>query len=492
MASETKSSVRKKQKIANDTVALESEVSTSESDEAKPHVSPGERPWNLLLLVSLRFAVVYFTLTFLDSPFLLNNPFPATNKLHIERWIPLLADMLSSYTNAWHQLVSCVARNIFHLQESISFSLHPSDSTYGWIRTLCTLVIASLVVIVWSIVDRKRKGYPVLNEWFRLSLRMYLSLILLHYGMGKVLLLQFADPTCSELATPVGQLSHSSLLWIFMGVSHGYCIFGGLAEVIPAALLLFRRFTLLGALLSMAVMLNVFLLNLCYGVPVKQLCLHLILISAILIMPDARRLWRMFLLNAIVVPSSMPLFSNRKWIHLAATILPVVWGSQALLMDIRDGSEWAELRKHDIAALKAQVPFYGVWEATNFKMDGIELPPSESRKNRWQRICFNAPSSCDLFINDRDKASFCSWSEDRKLLVLGTVENEESYSSANALAGKWKPQWTTDKSIFNVNKQSADAITLQGKNDDRELEITLQRIDSDNLPLMRESFALPH
>jgi hypothetical protein len=68
------------------------------------------------------------------------------------------------------------------------------------------------------------------------------------YGAAKVFKSQFPDPPASRLLEPLGEMSPMGLLWSFMGASEAYTVFGGLAETIPAILLMFGRTTLLGAL----------------------------------------------------------------------------------------------------------------------------------------------------------------------------------------------------------------------------------------------------
>jgi uncharacterized membrane protein YphA (DoxX/SURF4 family) len=51
------------------------------------------------------------------------------------------------------------------------------------------------------------------------------------------------------------------MLWSFMGASLAYTICGGICEVVGGTLLLLRRTTTLGAMVSFGVLLNIALLN---------------------------------------------------------------------------------------------------------------------------------------------------------------------------------------------------------------------------------------
>ena len=69
-------------------------------------------------------------------------------------------------------------------------------------------------------------------------------------------------------------------------------------------LLLFPQTTLLGALIGMADMLQVFVLNMTYDFGLKQISLHYLLMFAFLLAPDARRLANVLVLNRAAEPSS--------------------------------------------------------------------------------------------------------------------------------------------------------------------------------------------
>lgn len=79
------------------------------------------------------------------------------------------------------------------------------------------------------------------------------------------------------------------LLWTFMGASMAYTIFAGSAEAL-AVLLFIPRLATLGGLAAMAVLTNVFMLNMCYDVPVKLYSFNLLMMAMFLVAPNVRRL----------------------------------------------------------------------------------------------------------------------------------------------------------------------------------------------------------
>ncbi len=80
------------------------------------------------------------------------------------------------------------------------------------------------------------------------------------YGMSKLQHLQFN--MSSELAQrPIGSLNGYQLTWFYFGYSRVYACILGLTQVTGATLLLFRKTTLLAALIMLPVMVNILLIN---------------------------------------------------------------------------------------------------------------------------------------------------------------------------------------------------------------------------------------
>ena len=146
-----------------------------------------------------------------------------------------------------------------------------------------------------------------------MALRYYVAVIMLIYGGFKVINTQFPPLSLEQLTQPLGAVSPMGLLWSFMGYSPAYTTFAGLGEVTGAFLLFFRRTTTLGALIVFAVMTNVALMNYAYDVPVKQLSTNLVLAAVVLVLPDARRLFDVLVLNASSRPADVS-FAFPRWL----------------------------------------------------------------------------------------------------------------------------------------------------------------------------------
>lgn len=195
------------------------------------------------------------------------------------------------------------------------------DMLLYWLLWITKLTLAILVAIIWSAVDRKRADYPWLKKLLITYTRYYLALILLSYGLFKIVPTQFNEPSARVLVQMYGDSSPMGLLWNFMGYSTAYQIFGGVAEVLGAVLLLFRRTTLLGALVLVGVMTNVVMLNYCFDVPVKLASTHYLLFSIGLAVVYGKPLVNLFFRNRPTEPMDQrPLFEKKAWF----------WGAQVV------------------------------------------------------------------------------------------------------------------------------------------------------------------
>jgi len=80
------------------------------------------------------------------------------------------------------------------------------------------------------------------------------------YGVRKLLHLQF-NMQSALAARPVGSLTGDELTWFYFGLSRSYAAILGFIQVADGALLLFRKTTLLGAVVMFPVMSNILLIN---------------------------------------------------------------------------------------------------------------------------------------------------------------------------------------------------------------------------------------
>jgi hypothetical protein len=91
--------------------------------------------------------------------------------------------------------------------------------------------------------------------------RYGLGLTMIPYAVSKLVQLQFVVLPLHTWQLPLEQLPTPMLAWAFLGHAGWFQVLLGVFELVPALLLLFRRTTLLGAMLLLPVTLNVMLIN---------------------------------------------------------------------------------------------------------------------------------------------------------------------------------------------------------------------------------------
>ncbi len=166
-----------------------------------------------------------------------------------------------------------VADKFFGIEITV-FPGGSGDTTYNYVEVLTFFMIAVLVSIIWSVLDRLRLNYKRLLLFFSIYVSYYVALNMFSYGFSKIFYLQFSAPSFLRLLQPYGSSSPMGIAWAFMGVSKTYTMFSGFAEVLGGLLLLHRRTRTFGALTVFCVMLNVFMMNMSYDIPVKLFSFH--------------------------------------------------------------------------------------------------------------------------------------------------------------------------------------------------------------------------
>ncbi|MFN8672759.1 MAG: hypothetical protein U0457_11855 [Candidatus Sericytochromatia bacterium] len=228
-----------------------------------------ENEWSLIKKIIFRFLFCYFAIYILIPNFLYNLEF-----------------------------INYIGKNIFSIEETITLKFNGSgDTTFDYIQLFIIFASSFLISTIWSIFDNKNTNYVRLNYFVSVIIRFYLLRQLVDYGIIKVNHTQMELPDLFTMDTKLGDISPLKLVWVFMGYSAGYSFFTGLGEIIGGVLLISRRLVTLGSIINIAILSNVFLLNMLYGIPVKIFSFHLLFMSIFLIMNDFERCFKFFILN---------------------------------------------------------------------------------------------------------------------------------------------------------------------------------------------------
>ena len=157
------------------------------------------------------------------------------------------------------------------------------DSKYDYSRFLLIAILSIIGAIIWRLLDKRVKFINInVKTWVVTIIRYHVGLTLILYGMAKVLMLQFGEMDLLNLEDKVGSYTGMGFLWKFMSYSAFYTKTTGYIEVIGGALLLFRKTTFFGAIISFVAMANVVIIDIGYDVSVKMFAIHLFLMTVIL------------------------------------------------------------------------------------------------------------------------------------------------------------------------------------------------------------------
>jgi hypothetical protein len=324
----------------------------NEQLQREPHIPH----WSPALRIAFRFCFVYFGLFCLATQ-IFGGLFP----------IPKVD--IPDPATLWpmRQITFWAAAHVFRVTHPLVYTGSGSgDKTFDWVLAFCLMIIAGLATCVWSILDGKRENYLTLYKWFRLFIRFALASEMILYGMVKVIPVQMPFPYLTTLIEPFGNFLPMGVLWSSIGASPAYEIFAGCAEVLGGILLIVPRTTMLGALVCLADILQVFMLNMTYDVPVKLFSFHLLLMALFLLAPETSRLVDIFFRNRAVGPSiEAQLFRTRRAnrIALAVQILFGIWLVSGNLYGSWSG--W-----HTYGGGRVHSPLYGIWNVDQHSVDG--------------------------------------------------------------------------------------------------------------------------
>jgi len=404
---------------------------------------PNDRNWSPGVKVLFRFVFVYVVLYTIPPPMGL-----------LFQWNEYISVLL------WNPIVTWVGHHIFDKDITV-LPNGSGDTTWNYVQILVIATVAALAAIVWTAADRKRAHYDTLLLWFMILVRIYLGFEMLNYGLVKIVKIQFPYPSTETLATPVGQLSPTMLMWTFMGYSTAYNLFTGGAEVLGAILLFFRRTTLLGALITIGVMANVVMLNVTYDVAVKLKAMHLLAMAILIVTPQLKRLFDFFVLNKATEPEDIkPFFTSlraRRLYTLGKVALIL-----SMIIPFANGVNTARALAAGYSSEDNEV-----YEVEEQKFNGVTIPEQEVTR-RWKKLLIQS-KVCNLQYMDGAKVRW-NFSYD----TLARTMNLISLDSGTA----YRFQYATS---------SDNLYLLKGKLDEDSIQVVMRK-STGNFALVGHNF----
>jgi hypothetical protein len=396
--------------------------------EPQFHVTRPEARWNPAMRIGFRFVFSYFALY----------------------WLAMFVGFCLSKPLSW------VAIHVLRLGHGVKFVMTGSgDAIYDYVLAFCVLVLAIGGTVVWSLLDRRRANYDRFQLWFRSLLRMGLGTILIGYGAIKVIQAQMPAPSPSTLLETYGQSTPMHLLWTFMGASRAYNAFAGGAEMLAGLLLFIPCLATLGALLSIGVMSNVFMLNMCYDVPVKLFSFHLLFMAAVLAAPDARSLVEMLVLGRRAELHKNASLFKRKWVKRSMLVLHIAFCGLVI-----GGSLYTAHAAAKFFRDYSKAPIYGVWSVDQYTVDGNIVPASPASKERWQQVLLDRPMRMLVEVNG----------EQQRFALKDDPTKGKTFNLRKIDDAKWKADFT-------YQQPQPGLLYMAGQMDGRHIEVRLKRME---------------
>jgi len=287
------------------------------------------------------------------------------------------------------------------------------------------------------------------------------------YALVKIFPMQMPYPPLARLLEPYGNFSPMGVLWYSIGASPAYEILCGSAELLAGILLFIPRTAMLGALVTAGVTSEIFILNMTYDVPVKQLSFHLLAMALFLAAPELSRLADFFLWDRAVGRSTQPLLFRSVRANRIAVIAQLVFA--AWIVGVTVYGAWSQWPVWGGGQPKP--PLYGIWRVDKLMIDGHERSPLLGDYGRWRRVIFDYP---DYVQYQRIDDSFGGYdlNIDAKTQTLALTSDNDK---------KWK-------GTLHYTRSTPGQMTLEGDMGGHPTHVELSLEPREKIPLVSRGF----
>lgn len=343
------------------------------------------------------------------------------------------------------------------------------DTFFHWVQNFWLIVFAAVGTAAWSWLDARRPNYVTLHKWFRLYIRFALAAQMIYYGMAKVIPTQFPAPALFTIVQPIGNMSLTDLLWLFVGSSTAYQMFAGWAELVAGLLLIVPRLTALGAIIAALDLAQVFILNMTYDFGLKGISFHLILMALFLLAPDLRRLTDLFVFDRPVPASIQPELFRTPEANRLALVAQIAFGCFLIFMYTNVAMRYY-VSEGGTGAPRS--PLRGIWNVERLAINGeVRLPDLNDYDRRWRRVIFDFD---DRIFFQRTDDSFASYAialdEQRRVMTLR------------------KGNSATWHSELRYERPDDESMILEGEMDGQKIRAELHLVGMDTWKLFNSPF----
>ncbi|MEI9920186.1 MAG: hypothetical protein WDO14_15535 [Bacteroidota bacterium] len=277
------------------------------------------------------------------------------------------------------------------------------SSLSGYANWVITLIAATIVGLIWTFIDSRRKNQPkeynLLYYWLRVVVRYRAGIGIIGFGFTKLLPLQLPYPSLGILNTDFGDLTAQKIYWLQIGIVPWYEVFAGIVEVTAGALLFFRKTTLLGSVLLFGALADIVYVNFAYDGGVHVYSSYFVLLSGFLIIQYVPQLYQLLILEKRTLPNYYYPSLSKPWqkysrIGLKTAVIGiflVLFFYLQLVNFLYD--------PYKQPATKGVTALRGSYNVTEFKVNGKEIAYSPLDSVRWSEATFENWTTLTYKVN---------------------------------------------------------------------------------------------
>jgi hypothetical protein len=271
----------------------------------------------------------------------------------------------------------------------------------NYINLILVFVVAVIGAAIWTLFDRKSTQYNKLYYWIRVLARYRLAYGMVGWGLKKAFPMQMVYPTVGMLNSPFIDMAEKKLYWSHVGVSFGYTVFLGFAEIIPGLLLLHRKTAVLGAALAAVVTFNICIANHAYDAGVAVPAAYFAIIGIFITWYELPVIWKLLVKEQDIVQPFRyyPTFPE-KWQRYLRNGLKITLNF--LFVPVA-AALWAYGffygNNYNIPSTPGLPETKGYYTVTEFRLNNQPLAYNPYDSIRWQDAIFENWSTLSYKVN---------------------------------------------------------------------------------------------
>jgi hypothetical protein len=339
------------------------------------------------------------------------------------------------FQKAFDPVIFFTGKTIFGITTLTQKATNSGDTTYDYVRVGTLFLISLLLGLLFITLLRNKVKFELIRDTTFLYARYFVGLYMISYGFAKILDGQFSLPTYGKLEQSFGNSSPMGLLWTFMGVSKPYTLFIGFFQIVSGYLILFKRTKTIGSLLTIAIMLNVVVLNFCYDVPVKLFSVHLLIIAIFIVAPDLKPLYSFFILR---IPTQLTPFQQTETKYRTARYILkgiIIGGFTIFSINLFLHFSFAS------GSFTKENKIDGVYSTELFVIENDTLAPVISDSTRWKSLIISQGFSKLTKMTD---------SVERFKVTLDSISSAINFLQQNQTGKKFKLKYSENKGKFQL------------------------------------------